>query len=609
MKKSILIYTIMIIIALSIITCLFNIYNLRKVGIKSAIHSAKSISEVVKSGLTAHMINNNMHQINTFLQSVSNIENIESLWVSRSNLVAQQFKTPPNMNTPRDAIDIKVLNTGKMFYKVDESFTKSILRITLPYNAVAQKGINCLRCHNVKYGQTLGAVSIVSDISILREVGTESIYAIIVLIVTIAILFLFISKSLINPYAKLYDNFQYNIHQASLGEFEKLDVQNGLSRQVKELTNQYNNFISTIKDTSIDIDKKLQSFIGQNTSNISKNPLNHSKEIINNLSDLFQFKKQVELDGTKEEIYNRLAKVFSNKFKLKNFSIIEIDIKKRKMHKVFENGKGFYCKKIMEEKFDLCKAINKKTDIMSIDFHNSCPYFENNQKFSYCFNINISQILYLVIQFVFDTKKELKELKDKIGFIKTYLMESAPSIEVKLLMDALKESVFKDSLTGLYNRKFLEEYTKKMVPQAKRDNKNIAILMLDVDYFKAVNDEYGHGIGDKVLKELGRILTKNVRESDIIIRYGGEEFMVLLVGILDEISALEVAQKICDAVRRNKIDTHTQNKLKKTISLGLSMFPKDSNSFKTVVKNADIALYKAKNGGRDKIVRFAKEEI
>ena len=176
-------------------------------------------------------------------------------------------------------------------------------------------------------------------------------------------------------------------------------------------------------------------------------------------------------------------------------------------------------------------------------------------------------------------------------------------------MNALKDSAFRDGLTGLYNRKFLDEHTKKLIPQAKRDEFSVGVLMLDMDHFKAVNDEYGHDIGDKVLKELALILVDTVRESDLVIRYGGEEFIVLLVGVNSEQDAINVAHKIGQKVRENEIDVYAGAKLKKTVSIGLSMFPADSTNFNSVMKNADIALYEAKSTGRDRLVRFKEEQV
>lgn len=608
MRKNITLYTIVMIIMLSVTISIFSLYNLRKTGIKSAIHNAQSISEVVKSGLTAHMINGNMQDVDTFINSASNIKNVEQLWLVRSKFVNEQFASSHLKNPPRDDFDKKALATGKMQYKIEEEITSTTVRVTIPYNAVAEKGIDCLKCHQVEQGTTLGAVSIVLDISTIKEIGIESIYVITVLILTTIILFILVSRRLISPYLRLFDKFKININQATHGRFKGIVPPSGLSAEMIHITEDYNNLIQSFKDTAVDIDKKLQGFVGFKASNKNRNPLKDSKEIIDNLSNLYQFKKQIELDNTKEEIYDRLAEVLRNKFNLKNFSFVEIDMKKHKMTTMKQCGESLYCDETLKNNPEVCRAARTKSDVMSVQFHNTCPHFESD-KLYYCFNVDITQSLYLIINCVCDTKEELEELKEKTVFIKSYLKESVPSIEVKLLMNALQESAFTDGLTGLYNRKFLEEYTKKMLPQVKRDGTNIALLMLDMDHFKAVNDEYGHDIGDKVLKELARILNETVRESDIIIRYGGEEFMILLMGVNSDEDALSVARKIGDKVRENEIDVYAGNKLKKTVSLGLSMYPEDSTSFETVIKNADIALYEAKNSGRDKVVRFKEEQV
>ncbi|MDX9797191.1 MAG: GGDEF domain-containing protein, partial [Arcobacteraceae bacterium] len=204
---------------------------------------------------------------------------------------------------------------------------------------------------------------------------------------------------------------------------------------------------------------------------------------------------------------------------------------------------------------------------------------------------------------------ELQYVKDNIAFIKSYINEAAPSIEVKILLQALKDSAFRDGLTGLYNRKFLDEYIKKALPQVLRDNKKLAVLMLDMDHFKSVNDEYGHDIGDLVLKELGYILIQNVRESDLVIRFGGEEFIVILNNIDSIESALLVANKIREQVAQNEIDVYAGTKLRKTVSIGLSIFPDDGKTFDSVCKNADIALYEAKNKGRNQVVVFNESQV
>lgn len=607
MKKNITFFTVFAIVSLSLAITIYSLYNLRKTGVESAIHNANSIANVVKGGLTSHMINNNMHQVDTFISSVSNIQNVKKLWLVRSQLVNEQFNKQRNM--PIDEIDKEVLEFGKTKFTINESITSSEIRITIPYNAGTENGLNCLQCHNVKYGETLGAISMVLDISVIKEIGVKSVYIILIAIILTVIIFLLISRKVLFPYVNLFEKFKRNIDYAKKGEFRDLTIPNGLSEDMYELANEYNLLLKNFKNTAEDIDKKLHGFVGHTKYISNKSPLSDSKQIINDLSDIFQFKKQIELDNSKEEIYNRITEIFKNKFNLTNFSFIEIDMLKHKMTKIKQVGDSLCCEQNIKETPELCRAARTKGDVMSINDHSSCPYFTDKEKFYYCFNIDIAKNIYLIINCVTNSKEELEEIKDKTVIIKNYLTESAPVLEAKHLMNALQESAFRDGLTGLYNRKFLDEHTKKLIPQIKRENQNIGVLMLDMDHFKAVNDEYGHDIGDKVLKELARILEETVRESDLVIRYGGEEFIVLLVGVDGEENALNIANKIGAKVRENEIDVYAGAKLRKTISIGLSMFPQDGSTLEATLKNADIALYEAKSSGRDKVIRFKEEQV
>ncbi len=602
MKKNIIVQFLFLLILVAIFITGISLYNLRTVSIKSSVTSAESISEVIKSGLDLHIKNNS--NVDEFLKSVSSMKNVKDLWLVKSELVNSQLENS-KFKKPKDDLDRNVLRSGKTKYIVSEGFINTDVRVTIPYNTTP----SCLACHKVKEGQTLGAISIVLDVSTLKEIGIRSIYVILTIILLAVIMVFLFSKKVFNPYFSLYMKLRDNINQAKVGKFINIDIPTGLTTEVVQVTKDYNNLITIFKDTSLDIDEKLQGFVGyRDKSTLNTNPLNESKDIIDNLSNLYQFKKQVELDNTKEEIYNRIAQVFENKFKLKDFTFFEIDLKKQKMKKIISVGESLYCHDAIKDNPHLCRAARTKSDVISIDFHESCPYFNKKGKFYYCLNIDIVENLYLIIHFVTDTKEELEEIKNKSPFINRFLKEARPAVEVKLLMQALEESAFKDGLTQLYNRKFLDEHLSKLLPQIKRDKKNIGLLMLDMDHFKAVNDEYGHDIGDKVLKELSLILQENVRESDVLVRYGGEEFMVLLIGVDSEESALNIAHKIGAKVRDNEIDVYAGTTIKKTVSIGLSMFPEDSSSFETVVKNADIALYEAKSSGRDKVVRYTKEQ-
>ena len=193
-----------------------------------------------------------------------------------------------------------------------------------------------------------------------------------------------------------------------------------------------------------------------------------------------------------------------------------------------------------------------------------------------------------------------------IPYIKGYLQEASPVLESRGLMELLKQQSYIDQLTGLYNRRFLEEIADKLSAQIKRRGTTLGILMVDIDYFKKVNDQYGHDLGDRVLKEIAQTIRNTVREADYVIRFGGEEIMVLLVDV-KEGKAKEVAEKIRRAIE-NKVIEFSGGVIKKTVSIGVSEFPKDCDGkLWQCIKFADVALYRAKEEGRNRVVRFTPD--
>jgi len=607
MGKKLIILSFILSLILSITIVSLTLLNSKKSNIKATIIAAESISNVVIHNLNTFMVNDNMHNSKAFINSLSNIKSINNLWLVRSELLNDKYVN--SQRHPKDDIDKKVLSSGLAQYEIKEDLTKTTMRISIPYNANIENGVNCFSCHNVAQGDTLGAVSLDLDIESSIEGELELVYLIPLLIFISIFTIIYLSSRNIKSYENLFDSLKNSINEASTGNFDLIVKPKILNSEMKDTIDKYNNLMVILKDAFVDIEKRMQRFIGNKSTMSSNNPLEESKDIILNLSNLYQFKKEIELDNTKEEIYDRLAQVFENQFGIESFTFLEINMNKHKMNVVKEVGNTFYCKEYIKENPELCRSARTNNDVVSIDYHNSCPYFKEKDKYHYCTNIDISKEVSLIINFICKTPSKLENLKDKISFVKSYINEAAPSIEVKLLMDALQESAFTDGLTGLYNRKFLEEHAKKLIPHAKREEFNIGVLLLDMDHFKAVNDEYGHDIGDKVLKELARIMTECIRESDIIIRYGGEEFIILLVGVSNVENAMNIANKIGKRVRENEIDVYAGNKLKKTISIGLSMFPDDATSLDSAIKNADIALYEAKNSGRDKVVKFNEEQI
>jgi len=169
--------------------------------------------------------------------------------------------------------------------------------------------------------------------------------------------------------------------------------------------------------------------------------------------------------------------------------------------------------------------------------------------------------------------------------------------ERKQLEQRLAEMATHDPLTGLPNRLLLSDRLTVGLAQAQRNNAKLAVMMLDLDRFKTVNDTFGHSVGDELLRAAGERLMGIVRKSDTVARMGGDEFVVLLLQIARMEDAVKVAQKILSVFRKPFVLDAYQIRI--TTSIGIAMYPEDGEDVEALFKNADTAMYWAKEQGRD----------
>lgn len=178
--------------------------------------------------------------------------------------------------------------------------------------------------------------------------------------------------------------------------------------------------------------------------------------------------------------------------------------------------------------------------------------------------------------------------------------------EVELLQVELREQAIRDSLTGVYNRRFLSQVLDGEVARAERSSSPISVAMLDVDHFKQFNDRYGHKCGDEVLKFLANLLTSNTRRSDVVCRYGGEEFVVLMPD-----ATLEAARQRAESWQHKLVENPFQygaEKLPISFSVGVASFPLNGMSGEAVLHIADQALYESKAHGRNLVTVYHPAE-
>ncbi len=194
---------------------------------------------------------------------------------------------------------------------------------------------------------------------------------------------------------------------------------------------------------------------------------------------------------------------------------------------------------------------------------------------------------------------QLFESQQKLA--KTFAEQAALALANLNMREILRAQSIRDPLTGLYNRRYMQESLERELSRATRKKSTVGLMMLDVDHFKHFNDTFGHEAGDTVLRTLGSILKTQFRGEDVACRYGGEEFTVILPEASIE-STHQRAEQLCERVRKEIAELHDQPIAPVSLSIGVSIFPTDGASGETLLRAADAALYQAKAQGRDRVV-------
>lgn len=380
-------------------------------------------------------------------------------------------------------------------------------------------------------------------------------------------------------------------------------ISRSLAKPIKAIITQ----IKALSTGEIDLTKKLEV--------TSKDELGLLSTEFNKLMDTIEhvtsFKKVIEEDESTEDIYMRLGRIFIDDLGLDNCVIYEVSDNGNAMRIVYPpeaEGVELHCRRDIQHDCSLCRAKRTGHIVSSVDYPKICKYYvEGLNDMHVCIPIIVGGTVGGVVQFICGKRSscDIADIEKKISRARQYINDAQPVLEAKRLMKELKDSAVKDALTGLYNRRFVEEIYEGIISGINRRGTILGLLMCDLDFFKQTNDTYGHDIGDSVIKETANILKKAVRGTDMAVRFGGEEFLVLLLDIKPE-DAVEVAEKIRQRVEDMKIKV-SGGFIQKTISIGVCEFPTDTQNFWEAIKFADVALYKAKETGRNRVIRFSAE--
>jgi diguanylate cyclase (GGDEF)-like protein len=584
-----------------------SLYAFRNFSIASATDHIRTASEIVRVHLTESMINGVIDKRENFLRRLVEVKGLKSARVIRSPEVEKQFGQGLSREAAADDLERQVLKEGKPRFEVVTLGDETIFRGTIPYIATASGTPNCLQCHQVSEGAVLGAVSMSMSLESLKEKALITVAGIGVVVAFFALLLVFLLRRLLRPISDTAIAVEEAVQRALRGDF-KAHVHKKTNDEIGQIATDMNRLLTFLDDGLNRIGTNVAR-LTERTPAPGENLLTATIDMVDGLTKAAHFKQAIEEDEVKIEIYQRLSVTLQQEFKQKEFSLYEVSSNKKQMKAIMVDGEMAdtcrWCDPQILIRPEACRVRRTGHLVDSVSSPEICNSFrppaELGVRHHVCFPVIQSGSVGSVVQLV-TTPESAAELLTKVPFINVYLRETAPVLETKRLMESLRESTLRDPMTGLNNRRFLEEYVETLVSGVQRKRTHVAILMLDLDYFKMVNDTYGHDAGDAVLKALSSLLKQSVRASDLVIRYGGEEFLIILVDSEGQ-AADNVAEKIRLAVESLKVQIAGIT-LQKTISIGIADFPTDSETFWQAVKFADVAMYQAKDQGRNRVVRF-----
>ena len=250
--------------------------------------------------------------------------------------------------------------------------------------------------------------------------------------------------------------------------------------------------------------------------------------------------------------------------------------------------------------------IRKNDLIENIFAHNNgdIKYFTNTLSFKE------NTFTDIIFNFLSETIENFEIIKNDLKTINMALQIFSQSLFNKYMEKILQETSLVDHLTGSYNRSYLDNYAHNLLSISNREQKKIAFVKVGIDQFKAVIDEFDYEVGDKVLKSLANTLKATIRDSDLVVKISNDEFLVILLNIINESNAIIISEKLIDNFSKEKIivNNETKQALMKTICSGISIYPDNATSIEEIIKKSDIALYEAKNRGRSQVYLFNEDD-
>ncbi len=317
------------------------------------------------------------------------------------------------------------------------------------------------------------------------------------------------------------------------------------------------------------------------------------------VSSLYEISKDMSSCLAFEDIFNIFSSVLKKSFRFRLTRLVLLKGSKDAIDSIYEIELGRSYAKVAPDNFDreLIDIVFETQKEILITSQEDMPFL---RRLSVIKNFETLIAIPLVSEEKIVGILYIENIS-KIYFENFMILSSQFAIELQkvILYKKVQEMAITDSLTEVSTRRYFLESFRGEIRRSMRRKSSMSFLMIDLDYFKEKNDKFGHLVGDVILREIAKILKSNLREIDMIGRYGGEEFSVVLAGI-DRVGAFQVAERLRSSIEHSVFKAYDE-KVSSTISIGIASFPEDGVDENTLIESADRALYKAKEDGRNRV--------
>jgi diguanylate cyclase (GGDEF)-like protein/PAS domain S-box-containing protein len=322
------------------------------------------------------------------------------------------------------------------------------------------------------------------------------------------------------------------------------------------------------------------------------------KDKVRKLETMHQFILNLNRCTSEGEAYNLLAHTLRTQVGVDLVVVYKVNPSLNRVQDKLIYGKGEYSA-CMEEEPLYCKVFNSPQPFVVQDHSSySCPFFRSEFGSYMCILVVSSGRTISILSLI--SYEENFFSSDRVSYIQDLIHTFSPFVSNLRLIEINRELSTKDPLTGLYNRRFAMEFLTKELEKAKRYKKHLSLVMVDLDDFKKINDTYGHAVGDMCLKTFANTLLKHLRSADIAVRWGGEEFLLVLPETPKDVCK-DIVHRLRDALKMEGMTVGLECVLL-TASWGVASYPEDGEDLEELLKIADDRCYIAKKSGKDRVV-------